>query len=98
MSWPTCNCEICNGMEEDWCNNYGTDLAHAEGKCLEDACKKFDAEKEDCIFRKKGSRQPCEVMKKLYCRKETCAFYKSSREYNKDGTKKEGVANGRKQT
>lgn len=45
------------------------------------------AVKKDCILYKKESGV-CKGLRALYCRKEECAFYKSKRYYNSDGTKK----------
>lgn len=48
----------------------------------------------DCIFYDK-EKNDCTALKTIYCFSEKCGFYKPSREYNKDGTRKQ-VVNGDK--
>lgn len=47
--------------------------------------------KRDCILyssQLKG-REACKGLQELFCRKENCKFYKSNREYEADGRRKE---------
>ncbi len=43
---------------------------------------------EDCILYDK-EKSECKGLKSLYCRSGKCVFYKSNKEYDKDGTRKE---------
>lgn len=43
--------------------------------------------KDDCIMYNQEKCQ-CNALRKLYCEKENCGFYKSINEYHKDGSKR----------
>ena len=46
--------------------------------------------KRDCILLHNNTGyKSCAGLKEIYCRWETCNFYKSVEEYNRDGTPKE---------
>ena len=44
--------------------------------------------KKDCILYSDKTNN-CMGLREIYCKKEHCNFYKSSKEYNKDGSKKD---------
>ena len=46
----------------------------------------------DCILYREGIAQDyCDGLRELYCKSGECHFYKSAKEYNRDGTRKEAA-------
>ena len=54
-----------------------------------------DRVKTDCILYH-PEKQDCKGLRALYCFSGSCVFYKSSKEYNPDGTRKEKVYDKRR--
>lgn len=49
-----------------------------------------DLRKTDCIlYRHEGPDGLCLGLKELYCKTEDCSFYKSNKEFNQDGRRKD---------